>query len=85
VSDLSVAERPSISIDAAAIRLTDTILGYNEEDLAETLKAIASAIGVAHISYVRFAPDKSSDHQHVDRGGDLFKGLATPIFLQGIS
>jgi hypothetical protein len=61
VSDLSVADRPSISIDAAAIRLTDTILGYNEEDLAETLKAIASAIGVAHISYVRFAPDKSSD------------------------
>ena len=61
MSDLSVADRSGISIDAAAIRLTDTILGYNEEDLAETLKAIAFAIGVAHISYVRFAPDKSSD------------------------
>jgi Autoinducer binding domain len=61
VSDHSVAERPSISIDTAAIRLTDTILGYNEEDLADTLKAIAAAIGVAHISYIRFTSDKSSD------------------------
>ena len=61
MSDHSVADRPSISIDTAAIRLTDTILGYNEEDLSDTLKAIAAAIGVSHISYIRFAPDKSSD------------------------
>jgi DNA-binding CsgD family transcriptional regulator len=61
VSDHSVADRPSISIDAAAIRLTDRILGYNEEDLSDTLKAIVAAIGVSHISYIRFAPDKSSD------------------------
>ncbi len=61
VSDLSVADRPSISIDTAAVRLTDTILGYNAEDLADTLKAIAAAIGVAHISYIRFTSDKSSD------------------------
>jgi DNA-binding CsgD family transcriptional regulator len=51
----------SITIDSAAIRLTDTILGYNEQDLVATLKAIANDIGVAHIAYVRFAPDKSSD------------------------
>ena len=30
-------------------------------------------------------PGQEFRHQHVDRGGDLFKGLATPIFLQGIS
>jgi len=51
----------SITIDSAAIRLTDTILGYNEQDLEETLKAIAADIGVLHIAYMRFAPDKSSD------------------------
>jgi len=52
---------PSITIDSAAIRLTDTILGYNEQDLEETLKAIAADIGVCHISYLRLSPDKGSD------------------------
>jgi DNA-binding CsgD family transcriptional regulator len=51
----------SITIDSAAIRLTDTILGYNEQDLEETLKAIAADIGVSNIAYLRFSPDKSSD------------------------
>jgi DNA-binding CsgD family transcriptional regulator len=51
----------TITIESAAIRLTDTILGYNEQDLEETLRAIAADIGVSHIAYVRFAPDKSSD------------------------
>src|SRR5271170_6322409 len=55
------ATMPSITIESAAIRLTDTILGYNEQDLEETLKAIAADIGVGHIAYMRFAPDKSSD------------------------
>jgi DNA-binding CsgD family transcriptional regulator len=51
----------TITIESAAIRLTDTILGYNEQDLEETLRAIAADVGVSHIAYVRFAPDKSSD------------------------
>ena len=51
----------NVTIELAAIRLTDTILGYNEQDLEETLKAIAVDIGVSHIAYMRFAPDKSSD------------------------
>jgi LuxR family transcriptional regulator, quorum-sensing system regulator CinR len=50
-----------ITIESAAIRLTDTILGYNEQDLEQTLRAIAADIGMAHIAYMRFAPDKSSD------------------------
>ena len=50
-----------IHIDGSAIRLTDVILGYDETDIGETLKSIASQIGVAHISYIRFAPDKSAD------------------------
>src|SRR6201999_3710307 len=51
----------NVTIESAAIRLTDTILGYNEQDLEETLKAIAADVGVRHIAYMRFAPDKSSD------------------------
>src|SRR5262249_7109270 len=48
-------------IDSAAMKLTDTILGYNEQDLADTLKAIATQIGVSHIAYLRLSPDKSVD------------------------
>ena len=59
--DLSELDMATISIESAAVRLTDTILGYNEKDLADTLRAIAAEIGVCHISYLRFAPDKSMD------------------------
>jgi DNA-binding CsgD family transcriptional regulator len=45
----------------AAARLTDTILGEDEQDLAETLKAIAIDIGLTHIAYLRLSPDKSPD------------------------
>lgn len=51
----------AIAIDAAASKLTDTILGYNEQDLEETLRSIAAEIGIAHIAYMRFSPEKSSD------------------------
>ena len=54
-------DRPTITMDSAAIKLTDTILGYSEQDLEETLKTIAADIGVCHISYLRLSPDKSSD------------------------
>ena len=49
------------TIKSAAIKLTDTILGYNEQDLEETLKAIAVDIGVCHIAYLRLSPDKGPD------------------------
>jgi len=55
------AARTRISIDSAAIQLTDTIIGDNERDLADTLRSIASDIGVSHIAYLRFAPDNSED------------------------
>ena len=51
----------SISIGSAAIKLTDKILGYNSDGLADILRAIASEIGLLHIAYMRFAADKSSD------------------------
>jgi DNA-binding CsgD family transcriptional regulator len=50
-----------ISIESAAARLTDTILGNDDTDLTETLKTIASDIGLNHIAYLRFSPDKSPD------------------------
>ena len=50
-----------ISIGSAAIKLTDKILGYNSDDLADILKAIASEVGLLHIAHLRFAMDKGSD------------------------
>ena len=37
----------SMTIDSAAIRLMDTILGYDEPDLEQALKAIVANIGVS--------------------------------------
>ena len=51
----------SISIGSAAIKLTDKILGYNSDDLADILKEIASEVGLSNIAHMRFAADKSSD------------------------
>jgi hypothetical protein len=50
-----------MTIDSAAIRLTDIILGQDEPDLEQTLKAIAANIGVLHIAYVPLSSEKSED------------------------
>ena len=57
-SDLWSWAMESISIGSAAIKLTDKILGYNSDDLADILKAIASEIGLLHIAHLRFATDQ---------------------------
>ena len=74
----------NVTIELAAIRLTDTILGYNEQDLEETLKAIALDIGVSHIAYMRFAPDKSSDASLLTGHCNLFFSVADPILPQAV-
>jgi hypothetical protein len=51
----------SMTNDSAAIRLTDTILGYDEPDLEQALKAIAANIGVLHIAYVPLCSQKTED------------------------
>jgi DNA-binding CsgD family transcriptional regulator len=51
----------NISIESATARLTDAILGNDDQDLGETLREIASEIGVSHIAYLRLSPDKSTD------------------------
>ena len=50
-----------MTIDSAAIRLTETILGDDGPDLEQTLKAIATNIGVQHIAYAPLCSQKSED------------------------
>ena len=57
----SIALRTAASFESATSRLTDTILGAVEQDLAETLKAVAAEIGLCNIAYMRLSADKSAD------------------------
>jgi hypothetical protein len=60
----------SMTIDSAAIRLTETILGDDGPDLEQTLKAIAANIGVRHIAYAPLCSQKSED-------ANLFRAICT--------
>jgi DNA-binding CsgD family transcriptional regulator len=51
----------AINIRTATARLTDTILDKNEHDLTQTLRTIASEIGLTNIAYMRMSPDKRGD------------------------
>ena len=51
----------AISIPTAATRLTDTILANDDHDPTETLRTIASEIGVSNIVYLRVSLDGSGD------------------------
>jgi DNA-binding CsgD family transcriptional regulator len=50
----------AISIESATARLTETILGNDDIDLAETLKTIAPEIGVSNIAYLRLVSGHKS-------------------------
>ena len=73
----------AISIESATARLTETILGNDDHDLAETLRTIASDIGLSHISYVLVARQKP---RYVPIGCDrhLFTTLAASILCKEI-
>jgi DNA-binding CsgD family transcriptional regulator len=49
------------SIGSAVTKLTDKILGYNSDDLADILKATAAEVGLSHIAHLRFSSDRSED------------------------
>ena len=70
------------NIDRSAIRLTDTILGYGEQDLRETLKAIALEIGLRHIAHLRFAPGESCQASLSTAIATYSRGWQTRYFLQ---
>jgi DNA-binding CsgD family transcriptional regulator len=71
------------NIDRSAVRLTDTILGYCEQELGETLIAIALEIGIKHIAYLRFAPDKSRYPSLPTAIATYSRGWQTQYFLRG--
>lgn len=48
-----------IGLGSAATKLTDKILGYNADDLVDIMRDIADEYGLAHITYLCFAPGKS--------------------------
>jgi DNA-binding CsgD family transcriptional regulator len=60
---LSLRERVEVKVnfESATARLTEAILGNEDHDLAETLRAVASDVGLSHIAYLRLSPDKSPD------------------------
>jgi DNA-binding CsgD family transcriptional regulator len=49
------------SIGAATARLTDTILVNHNDDLAYTLREIATEIGLTHIAYLRLSSNRNAD------------------------
>jgi DNA-binding CsgD family transcriptional regulator len=51
----------AMSIRTATARLIDTILGNDDHDPAETLRVIASEIGVSNIVYLRVSLDGTGD------------------------
>jgi DNA-binding CsgD family transcriptional regulator len=50
-----------MTVDAAAIHLTETILGEEGPDLEQTLKVLAANIGVLHIACAPLCSQKSED------------------------
>ena len=71
----------AVNIDRSASRLTDTIFGYNEEELAETLKAIAYEIGLRHIGYLPV--DDSCDASLTTAIATYSRAWQTQYFLKG--
>lgn len=71
------------NFDNSAIRLTNIILGYDGEELSETLKTIAWEIGIRHIVYLRFAPEKSNDPSSRTTIATYPKEWQTDYFLKG--
>jgi LuxR family transcriptional regulator, quorum-sensing system regulator CinR len=49
------------SFESAMVQLTEMICGNDDRDPAETLRKIASEIGVLHIAYSRSSSNKSSE------------------------
>jgi hypothetical protein len=57
--DLSKTLDMALKIRTATTRLTDTIIGNEGHDPVETLRTIASEIGLTNIAYMRVLPDKN--------------------------
>jgi LuxR family transcriptional regulator, quorum-sensing system regulator SinR len=60
-SKMNEDERRLLGRQSVATNLTDKILGHNSDDLVRILKAIASEVGLSHISFVRFSSNRTWD------------------------
>ena len=69
--------------DNSAIRLTKIMIGYDGEELSETLKTIAWEIGFKDFGYLRFAPEKSYDPSSRTTIATYPKEWQTDYFLKG--
>jgi DNA-binding CsgD family transcriptional regulator len=77
-----VSQTPA-DIDRSASRLTDTILGHTEEDLSDTLGAIASEIGLLHVAYLRFSADNGREPSLPTAIATYSRAWQTRYFLKG--
>ena len=77
------ATAEAANIGRSASRLTDTILGYNEQDLGETLRAIAWETGLRHVAYLRFAMNKGCDASLPTAISTYSRAWQTRYFLNG--
>ena len=77
------ATAEAATIDRSASRLTDTILGYDEHDLGETLRAIAWETGLRHVAYLRFATDEGCDASLPTSIATYSRAWQTRYFLNG--
>jgi len=74
--------KDGVNIDRSAMRLTDSILGYREQGLRKTLKAIASEIAVRHIAHVRFCSDEGRQASLATAIATYSRGWRTRYFLE---
>ncbi len=51
----------AVTAESSAAKLTDIILGKNKKTMTDVLREIAAEIGILHISFVRFASNRSWD------------------------
>ena len=73
----------STNIDDSAMRLTDIVLRYEEQDLRKMLEAIAVEIGVRHIAYVSFPSDNSYNPSVLTAIATYPTGWQTDYILKG--
>ncbi len=71
-----------ISIGSAAAKLTDKILGYETDDVAEILKHVAREYGVSHIAHTYIAPNKSPEASLLSAVATYSREWQTRYFLK---
>ncbi len=80
---LERVKNKAVNIDRSALRLTDTIYRYVEEELSETLRAIAYEIGLSHIAYLRYSVDGSCEASLTTAVATYSRAWQTQYYLKG--